>query len=765
MNRTATMQPKAEAPSRAHAGRSTPRSIVVFVGALTALAGGVAAAGVQVSNNTSRPMDPQLLAFIPLLIGAESLMLRYRYRDNIDGRNLFEAVLAPLIFAYPAVAVMATVALAQAINGSFRKNQPIKAAFNVAQWTLAAGVGSLIFSELRSSTAVTPRNIMVLVVALVAVMVVNQVAFTYVIHLAQREPLRRVIRGMAPSYMVGLVAQAPVNLTVGLVLAGAYRWSSTTLFLFPLPLVGLYWMFRSHSIAITERSRVSGLRSAIKALGDHQGDGAIPRFLAHVRDAFEAEAVDLVLTETRGRLVHRLEVGEPPPYDCWREFSDQVTLAAALLGCDRPVRVTKDSAGALASFLRAEGWRDCYAAPLLIGGRVNGVIAIYNRTGFDGLDDAELTLLESLAGETASMRKSEALEASLRDQSRFGDMVTRTTDGLLGVNVDGMVKMWNPALEHITGYSAEEMIDTRQMGILRPRDDAGNDVMIEHWARTDVAPPDSVQIRTRSGEVRWLSCSHTVLPSSDRQPAMLIMVARDVTQTREVERLKEDFAASVSHELRAPLTPIKGWAATLLENGNRVTEAERETGVRSILRQAEHLEEIISGLLDVAKIDGGKTRRTEAVDIRALLDRVSDEVRSAYPGRAVQLFYEAGSYRPQGNEAWIGQIVRNLLTNAMKYSPSGRPVDVNIACASGKVTIKVIDHGSGIAPEDQSLIFERFHRLAHNSPGADGVGLGLYIASQLARAMGGSLAVESELGRGAAFILTLPAVVTLSIVG
>jgi PAS domain S-box-containing protein len=741
-----------------------PGSVIAFVIVLAALAAGTTAAATLTLDHASKRFTPIALGFVPLLVLAEALVLRFRYRDQVDGRNLFEAALAPLIFAYPAVAVVGLVAGAQAIDGILRRNRPVKAAFNVAQWALAAAVGSVVFMSLGAGSLVTPRNLIALVVAVSAVMIVNQAAFTYVIVLARGERLQQVVRGLAPAYVLGLLTQAPVNLTVGLLLASAFEWHETTLVLFPLPLVLLYWAFHSHAIAITERSRATRLRSISRILGQGSAEETIPRFLAQVRLGFDAEVVELVLPEPRNRLIHRVELHDEPVYRVRREPAGEPTLAAALLQCDRPLRVTKDSGDQLAALLTAQGWRDCYAAPLVIDRSIVGVLCVFNRSGFDFVDDDDLAIVEELAGETAAARRNGLLQAIVRDQRRLQDMVARTSDGLIGVSIDGVVRMWNPAFEQITGYSAADMIGTRQVGVLRPRDEAGRDVMIEQWAAFDRTLPETVQIRTRTGEVRWLSCVHTVLPAADGQPSMLVCVARDMTQTREIERLKDEFAATVSHELRIPLTPIKGWAATLLQLGDRVSADQREEGIRRILAQAERLEQIITGLLEMAKIEGGEIHRLEPVDLRAVTKQIVAEFEDEYPDRIVRPSLSTGA-RPRGNEAWVGQIIRNLLSNAAKYSPPSAPVEIRVSDTAGQVTIAVTDHGAGIPLAQQEQVFERFRRLEQNRSDAAGVGLGLHIASQLARAMNGTLTVESEPGGGATFALTLPAATPLSVAG
>src|SRR5206468_11534024 len=127
-----------------------------------------------------------------------------------------------------------------------------------------------------------------------------------------------------------------------------------------------------------------------------------------------------------------------------------------------------------------------------------------------------------------------------------------------------------------------------------------NHVAMSRWAESVELLPSDVQISTSSGETRWLSCSYTRVAEPDGSPAMLIVVARDATEAREVERLKDDFVATVSHELRTPLTPIKAWATTLLSVGDAIDPAQRQEGLRAMLRQADRLERLITNPLQVS---------------------------------------------------------------------------------------------------------------------------------------------------------------------
>ena len=219
--------------------------------------------------------------------------------------------------------------------------------------------------------------------------------------------------------------------------------------------------------------------------------------------------------------------------------------------------------------------------------------------------------------------------------------------------------------------------------------------------------------------------------------------------------MKEDFVATVSHELRTPLAPIKGWATTLLEHGDRLNEDQRREAMESILRHSQRLERLIVNLLEASKIEHGRTVDVnEEVDVTPVVNRVIDAFRAGAPDR---LFVLNGLDHPtlsRGNELWIEQILSNLVSNALKYSPPSAPVEVAVAHKSTGVEVSVTDYGPGIPDYELDRIFDRFHRLQQTET-QTGTGLGLWIARQLAGEIGGSITVESTEGIGSRFALKL----------
>jgi len=736
---------------------TTPRSVVVFTAAL-AMAGASAAFLDRVQLGVGRVDWAWAPVLVAMLVAGGYLVVRFRFRDEIEALDLFEAVLAPVLFFFAGWAVVAMVAVANVIAEVLHRDAPVKAAFNVAQWMAAAGSGTLVLAYLRVGPGLTRHNIGALAIALVVMMLVNHLSFSTVVALVQGHSVASVLTGLreliVPAWLVG----GGLNLAFGLLFVAAYAENRAVVVLFAVPLFALHWASKSYATARADEARMGALHRASLALASSiDPRQAIGRFLAEVRECFECEVVELVLAGPEGRTVHRLTDGDEETYIAELQLNEQPSLAGLLLARGQAARVAAGHAEpAAAALLEAEGWRNCVASPLLHGSESIGVLCTYNRTGFDGFEDGELAVLAALADDVATaIEKSRLVQEVLDERQKLAEIVGNTSDGILTLAADGTVTSWNPALETMTGWKTSEMIGTTQVATLRPRDESDRDVMIEHWATEGLRLPSEVQIHTRAGEARWLSCSYTRVEESGSGPASLIVVARDVTTVKELERMKEDFVATVSHELRTPLAPIKGWATTLLEHGDRISEDQRREAMESILRHSQRLERLIINLLEASKIEHGRTVDVdEEIDVSPVVGRVIDTFRAGAPDR---LFVLNGLDTPspaRGNELWVEQILTNLVSNALKYSPPSTPIEVAVTHKSTGVEVAVTDYGPGIPGYELERIFDRFHRLAQTET-QTGTGLGLWIARQLAGEIGGTITVESTEGIGSRFALKL----------
>jgi len=232
---------------------------------------------------------------------------------------------------------------------------------------------------------------------------------------------------------------------------------------------------------------------------------------------------------------------------------------------------------------------------------------------------------------------------------------------------------------------------------------------------------------------------------------------RDITHFKELDELKSDFVATVSHDLRAPLTFMRGYA-TMLPMVGQLSDKQQDY-LRKILRGVGQMTELIDDLLDLGRIEAGVGLERKPCHLGAILVEAVDGMRaqSAAKGLTLRLEQTEGGALVAGDAALLRQVVTNLVDNAVKYTPSGGTVTVGLWVRNGQAVIRVADTGIGIAPDDQVRLFEKFYRVKRrDTVGIRGTGLGLAIVKSIVERHGGRVWVDSELGRGSKFYVILP---------
>lgn len=239
-----------------------------------------------------------------------------------------------------------------------------------------------------------------------------------------------------------------------------------------------------------------------------------------------------------------------------------------------------------------------------------------------------------------------------------------------------------------------------------------------------------------------------------------LAILHDVTELERLERVRKDFVANVSHELRTPLAAIRGYAETLLD-GALEDQQNNRSFIEIILAQADRLTNIASDLLALSELESsGADGEPHAISVRAALESALRTVESAARARGVRLLDQGiQDIQVMGQELRLEQVFVNLLDNAVKFNRPSGEVRVETQLHNGLACITILDTGIGIPSEDLPRIFERFYRVDKaRSRAMGGTGLGLSIVRHAIEQMGGSVRVESELGRGTRFTLTIPAV-------
>jgi PAS domain S-box-containing protein len=334
------------------------------------------------------------------------------------------------------------------------------------------------------------------------------------------------------------------------------------------------------------------------------------------------------------------------------------------------------------------------------------------------------------------------------ERERSYAILSNIADGIVAVDREGKVVLWNEAAEAITGVPGAAALGRTPVEVLQ-RELASDD---------EGTAGERLLAIQRGGEEVWLSLTEAVMHDPVGSVSGRIFAFRDVSAERIVEEMKSTFVSTVSHQLRAPLTSIYGFAETLLRRDVLFGEEERRTFLGYIASEAQRLTSIVDTLLTVARLEAGDLQVDVApTDLRAV---VSEAVTSVQESAVVNahrfvLHLPEEPVAASADREKLAQILKNLLENAVKFSPEGGSVTVEARRRAGRVEVRVVDEGDGIPEAEREHIFSKFHR-TDNTGGHGGAGLGLFIARGLVTAMGGRIWVDSAEGGGSSFAFELP---------
>jgi PAS domain S-box-containing protein len=400
----------------------------------------------------------------------------------------------------------------------------------------------------------------------------------------------------------------------------------------------------------------------------------------------------------------------------------------------------------------AAGYAACVAVPL-VGpeGAVHGVLSVYCR-GPRAWREEEVEALAAFAGNaSAALSSAELYQSVALEKERSVAILSNIADGIVAVDREGKVVLWNAAAERITGVPTEDALDRMPAEVLQRELESDRDAPLGERL---------VSIR-RGGEEIWLSLTEAVMRDPAGAVAGRIFAFRDISAERVVEQLKSEFVSNVSRELRSPLTSIYGFAETLLRDDVLFGEEERATFLGYIASEAGRLTAIVDRLLAVARLDGGDLQvQLSPTDVGAV---ISEVVSSAKQSLVLESHEFVLNLPPEplavdADHEKLRQIVMDLVENAVKYSPDGGTVRISARRRNDSVEVSVDDEGIGIPQAEQGRIFAKFYRA--ETGGRDlasgGTGLGLFIAKELLAAMHGRISVRSQEGEGSSFVFTLP---------
>jgi PAS domain S-box-containing protein len=384
------------------------------------------------------------------------------------------------------------------------------------------------------------------------------------------------------------------------------------------------------------------------------------------------------------------------------------------------------------------------------GGRSLGAITFVAGGRHRPFTSNDLAWAGALAGAVTLAIETARLHDEVEARAEAARVLDYVGDGVFLLDRIGVVRLWNPMAEAITGLAADTVLGRSAIEAIPGWDQLSERVPISH-AR-EPAGVEALPLETEQGE-RWISISGV------RFFGGIVYAFRDITDVHRLDELQAEFVATASHELRTPLAAVYGAAQTLRRHDFALDESGRERFISLIVDESERLGRIVNQILLASQLDIGRLDLiTETFDARELLERVAEATRTHLPPH-LALRVAAGDSVPPvaADKDRVRQILVNLVENAIKYSPDGGTIELGVESIEGIVLFRVLDEGLGIPADEQPRVFEKFYRLDPDmTRGIGGTGLGLYICSELVERMGGRIWVESREGRGSAFFFELP---------
>lgn len=356
-----------------------------------------------------------------------------------------------------------------------------------------------------------------------------------------------------------------------------------------------------------------------------------------------------------------------------------------------------------------------------------------------------------------AIERVEASDALRQSEERFRAIVNQTTAGICRTTPEGTLMFANRKFCEMLGYNEQE-ITGRIMWDFMPSADEEANIQLYKQKMTEGLPFEmETRLLRNDNSIVWASIS--VAPIRDRSDNTYSTVAviLDITERKTLEHQKEDFIGIASHELKTPVTSIKAYAEVLQEIFQEAGDEKSANMMQKLDAQVDRLTELLHALLDTTRIGKEKLPlQLEQLDLNQVIREQVEDLRGISKKHRIQTHL---SNLPliKADREHIGQVLSNLITNALKYSPDGGDVVVTSSTTNESIQIRVQDFGIGIPPNMKHRIFDRFFRISHPKVKAfPGMGLGLYITAGIVHLHGGTINVDSKEGQGSIFTVTLP---------
>ncbi|MFH1646713.1 MAG: PAS domain S-box protein, partial [Chloroflexota bacterium] len=420
-----------------------------------------------------------------------------------------------------------------------------------------------------------------------------------------------------------------------------------------------------------------------------------------------------------------------------------------------PERLRKQAKAISRKLLAGETEKvEYYVNPVLTKSGEERIIAWHNRLLRD--EDGNVTGHLSSGEDITEHKHSEELLQSISSSSPLGLYIVQ----------DDRLQYTNPQFQKITGYSQMELLGRELLSLVALEDSDAVRSSTMFTLQEDNPYPCEYRILNKTGQIKWVM--QTVSPIHYQGREAILGNIMDITERKYLERkvieyeelskMKSDLLATVSHELRTPLATIKGYSTMILDYYTQISAEETREYLKSIDDSTDRLAKLVDNLLDTSRLEAGllKLQRTPS-NIAPLIRKAAEEAGVRANRHRIMVELDQGLPRVSIDAKRIRQVLDNLIDNAVKYSPPQTEVLISARRSGRELLVSVTDQGPGIPAAELVNIFDRMYRIEQRlSPGADGMGLGLYICQRLVETHGGRIWAESTAGQGSTIRFALP---------
>ncbi len=402
------------------------------------------------------------------------------------------------------------------------------------------------------------------------------------------------------------------------------------------------------------------------------------------------------------------------------------------------------------------------ALPLAVEDELLGVIYLF-RSGSVAFSRDDRRLLRAFAAQAAiAVRNARLYSELVAEKQRLDAVIENSADGILILDPDRRIEMINRALLNMLGRTREETLGQPCYKVLALQNVRGHNLCQEENIEMELPRQGTIYVEgdlmRPTGSRVVVGVRYTPLWDESGRLRNIIVNVVDITRYREAEEMKSTFISVISHELKTPVALIKGYATTLAREDAHWDEETLREGLRVIEEESDRLNALIDNLLDASRIQAGVLKlELGDVNIPQLVRQVVERFSTQTDRHQFEVDFPDDFPIVLADEERLRQVLNNLISNAIKYSPNGGVIRIGGWADEEWVTVYVADQGIGIPPEEQGRLFERFYRVDSSlRRKTQGAGLGLFLCKSLIEAHGGRIWLRSEPGKGSTFFFSLP---------